>query len=123
MVTFRAEYGDLPTLSLAKVSSLSGVSVAEHHVLASRIGKSVPATEHPAVDHCRLLAMVKINTVDRAVKSLDRTCCKDGGTNSASSPQGKRDDGTYSTRSSPVIWRKVFVIQCSVVGAYRCGRS
>ena len=60
----------------------------------------MPATELPAVDHCRLLAMVKINTVDRAVKSLDRICCKDEVTNSASSPQGKREDGTYSTRSS-----------------------
>jgi hypothetical protein len=48
MVTFNAEYGDLPTLSLAKVSSLSGVSVAEHHVLCNAIGKSVPATELPA---------------------------------------------------------------------------
>jgi hypothetical protein len=43
----------------------------------SCIGKGVPATELPAVDHCRLLTMGKINTIDRAVESLDRICCKD----------------------------------------------
>lgn len=75
MVTFNAEYGDLPTLSLAKVSSLSGVSVAEHHVLCN--GKVCRPPNFQQVDHCRLLATVKINTIDRAVMSLDRKHCKD----------------------------------------------
>lgn len=99
MVTFRAEYGDLPTLSLAKVSSLSGVSVAEHHVLALEKACRPPNFQQWIIADCLLWS--RSTQLTGAVKSLDRSCCKDEVTSSASSPQGKREDGTYSTHLFP----------------------
>ena len=75
MVTFRTEYGDLPTLSLAKVSSSVGSQLRS--IMFLPLEKVCRPPNFQQVDHCRLLAMVKINTVDRAVKSLGRHDDKD----------------------------------------------
>jgi hypothetical protein len=78
MVTFNAEYGDLPTLSLAKVSSLSGVSVAEHHVLCNANWKKCAGHRTSSrwiIAGCLLRS--RSTTIDRAVMSLDRSHCKD----------------------------------------------